>query len=95
MEENIFERKVRDFIKTYIVDEMSLQDYMYGYEMFNSFNDSSDNELLKSALAKILVETKIIVTEELHQIDLYNLNQRLLKYIDSSELELTLHSTTS
>lgn len=95
MEENIFERKVRDFIKTYIVDEMSLQDYMYGYEMFNSFNDSSDNELLKSALAKILVETKIIETEELHQIDLYNLNQRLLKYIDSSESELTLHSTTS
>lgn len=95
MEGNIFEKNVRDFIKTYIMDDMLLQDYMYGYEMFNNFDNFSDNTLLKNALAKILVETKIIETEEIYQIDLYSLNQKLLKYIDSSELELTLHSTTS
>jgi len=93
--DNSFERNVRNFILNHIEDEITLYDFMYGYEMFQDFSAFSCNECLKSALAKILVETKIIETKELYKIDLYKINQELLNSIDLFKLKLDRCSTRS
>lgn len=54
-----FENKVRRFILLYAIKNLNVKEYLHGYQMFENFNDFSNNIRLKSALAKILIETQI------------------------------------
>lgn len=83
-----FENIVRTFIKSTVFnDEISLEEYLKGYKMFLDFDTNSSNHILKSALAKTILETKIkeIINDS---IDLYSMNQVLNEYIDEVKLEL-------